>query len=378
MTCTEDAGGPHSECSGNHGTEQRAPAGPVMVGDMVDGERVSGFGYAPPPAPMLPSSHNDRLLTESDRGEAVPPRRLVPASRAPGPYDERLPHQRLPQHCVVPAACGFPSLPAAVNDLLTTVSSPWARVVDPIATTVRTAGHEVWLSGGAPRELLSGRGPEAVRDLDLTGTAPAGRFAELTRQALDEDGETYELRIPVSPDTLVCSVLGSDQSAPLVEYRGLGLGGFEFPATGTDLVADSRQRDFTVNSLLYDFKRHLVIDASERGLKDLAEPGRALVPVDTSPDPLVQASTALRAVKFLVRWETDGPANIRELRAWSLGFPDDLADRVRARGPHIWGQLRTLHDECVDGLPEDRQTAAGSMLGQGVEKLLKALRQEAE
>lgn len=72
----------------------------------------------------------------------------------------------------------------------------------------------------------------------------------------------------MSPDTLVCCVLGDDPSAPLVEYRGLGVGDFGFPATGTDLVADSLQRDFTVNSILYDVERHLVIDASERGLED--------------------------------------------------------------------------------------------------------------
>ncbi|WP_329222159.1 hypothetical protein OG352_33735 [Streptomyces sp. NBC_01485] len=265
-----------------------------------------------------------------------------------------------------------------MNGLLTTVSSPWAQVIGPITGAMRAAGHELWLSGGAPRELLSGHGPEAVRDLDLTGTAPAGRFVELTRQALEEDGETYELRIPVSPDTLVCCVLGDDPSAPLVEYRGLGVGDFGFPATGTDLVADSLQRDFTVNSILYDVERHLVIDASERGLEDLAVPGRALVPVNTSSDPLVQASVAVRAMKFVVRWEADGPVDTDELRAWAQGLPDDLACRVRERAPQNWSRLRTLHRECLDGVPTDRQTAVAGILGPGVENLVRALRQDAE
>ncbi|MFC5219799.1 hypothetical protein [Streptomyces coerulescens] len=260
-----------------------------------------------------------------------------------------------------------------MNDLLVDGSAPWARVLHPIARTIRAAGHELWLSGGATRELIAGRGREAVRDLDLTGTAPAGRFAELARQTLEEDGETYELRTPVSPDSLVCTVLDTDLSTPLIEYRGLGLGGFGVPATGTDLVADSRQRDFTVNSILYDFERHLVIDAGERGLLHLSAPARALVPGDRSTDPLIRTALALRAVKFLVRWEADGPVDTRELRAWTAEFPHDLADQVRERGDHTWAQVQALHNECLGDVPADRQTTAASTLGPAVEHLLKTL-----
>lgn len=343
-----------------------------MAGDVVEGERVAGFAYVPPPAGAAPGAHHDRLLTEGDGGCASPPRRAVPALRPPGPGDERLPHDRLPERAVVPAARRSPCLPAAVNDLLSDGAAPWARVLQPVARTVRAAGHELWLSGGAPRELLSGRGREAVRDLDLTGTAPAGRFAELARRTLEEDGETYELRTPVSPDSLVCTVLGTDLS-PLIEYRGLGQGGFGVPATGTDLAADSGQRDFTVNSVLYDFERHLVIDASERGLAHLSVPGRALVPVHRSSDPLVRAALALRAVKFLVRWEADGPVETSELRAWTGEFPEDLASHVRALGDRAWAQAQALHHECLGDVPDHRQTAVAGALGPGVEHLVGSL-----
>ncbi|MFJ8590953.1 hypothetical protein [Streptomyces sp. NPDC093598] len=386
MTCTDDVEGagtaeaeaPECHCGRNcppyspspGAVELRAPDGAVMVGDLVDGERVAGFAYVSP-REGEPSGEHDRLLTEEDRGRAAPPQRAVPVVRPTGPGDERLPHDRLPERVVVPAARRSPCLPAAVNDLL--ADGSWGRLLRPIARTVRAAGHELWLCGGAPRELLSGHGREAVRDLDLTGTAPAGRFAELARRTLQEEGETYELRTPVSPDSLVCTVLGSDQSSELIEYRGLGLGGFGFPATGTDLAADSGQRDFTVNTLLYDVQRHLVLDPGERGLAHLSVPGRALVPVDRSADPVIRAALALRAVKFLVRWEADGPVDTHELRAWTAEFPDDLAGHVRERGDQAWAHVEALHHECLGGVPADRQTAVASTLGPGVESLLKTL-----
>ncbi|MER5832830.1 hypothetical protein ABT116_18715 [Streptomyces sp. NPDC002130] len=353
--------------------EVRAPDGPVMAGDVVGGDRVVGFAYVPPQPGTPAGAPHDRLLTEGDGGLVSPPPRAVPALRPPGPGDERLPHDRLDRQFVVPAARQSRCLPAAVHDLLAGGSAPWSQVLPQLARTVRGAGHELWLSGGAPRELLSGRGRDAVRDLDLTGTAPAGRFAELARRTLEEDGETYELRTPVSPDTLVCTVLDDDELTPLMDYRGLGAGGFAFPATGTDLVADSLQRDFTVNSVLYDFERHLVLDPGERGLPHLTGPRRVLAPVGLSSDPRVQAALALRAVKFLVRWETDGPVNTGELLAWTGEFPDDLAGRVRERGDQAWAQLLALHHECLGGVEADRQTAVASTLGPSVERLLRTL-----
>ncbi|MER8013873.1 hypothetical protein ACIQ7S_13090 [Streptomyces griseoluteus] len=385
MTCTDDTGSApvaeSAECRCGRGCppcsptaaeiERRGPQGPVMTGDVVDGASVLGFGWEPPEEGTPAEARHDRLLTRSDLGSASPPPRPVPAARPPGPGDDRLPHHRLPDTAVVPAARRSRCLPAAVRDLLADAS--WASVVEPVARTVRAAGHELWLAGGASRELLSEHGREAVRDLDLTGTAPAGRYAELAREALEEDGQSYELRTRVSPDSLVCTVYDDDLSTPLLEYRGLGQDGFDFPATGTDLATDSRQRDFTVNSILYDFERHLVIDASGRGLPDLAVPGRALTPASRSSDPVVRCQLVIRAVKFLVRWETEGPVDTRELRAWTAEFPDDLAGEVRGRGDAAWQQLGALHHESLAHVPADLQSAAARSLGPSVEHLFKAL-----
>ncbi|QBJ93229.1 hypothetical protein D0Z67_25050 [Streptomyces seoulensis] len=387
MTCTDDIGdagtAEATECGCGRGCpphspaapepERRGPHGPVMTGDVVDGESVLGFGYEPPPQGTPPGARYDRLLAESDLGSASPPLRPVPAARPPAPGDDRLPHHRLPKTAVVPAARRSRCLPAAVRDLLADGSAPWATVVEPVARRVRAAGHELWLTGGASRELLSEHGREAVRDLDLTGTAPAGRYAELAREALEEDGESYELRTRVSPDSLVCTVYDVGLSTALLEYRGLGQEGFGFPATGTDLAADSRQRDFTVNSILYDFERHLVIDPSGRGLSDLAVPGRALTPANRSSDPLIRSELVLRAVKFLVRWEAEGPVDTRELCAWTAEFPDDLAGAVRERGDTAWQRLCALHHECLGTVQAERQSAAARSLGPSVERLFEAL-----
>lgn len=60
---------------------------------------------------------------------------------------------------MVPAARRSPCLPSAVNGLLTTVSSPWAQVIGPITGAMRAAGHELWLSGGAPGSSCPATGP---------------------------------------------------------------------------------------------------------------------------------------------------------------------------------------------------------------------------
>lgn len=388
MTCTEDvegvdaAGGEAPLCHCGRDcpsyvpvrtpAERRAPDGPVMGGDLVAGERVLGFTYVPPPEETPESARDDRLLTEGEGPGSLSVRHAVPAVRPSGPGDDRLPHDRLAATAVVPAARRSPCLPTAVNDLLTDGSRP-ARVLRRIARTLRASGHELWLSGGAPRELLAGRGREAIRDLDLTGTAPAGRFAEAARQAVEEDGETYELRPRVSPDTLVCTVFEPDRPSSLIDYRGLGLGDMPFPATGTDLTADSRQRDFTVNSLLYDFERHLVIDASGKGLRHLSGPARALVPCEPFTDPVIRAELALRAVKFLVRWADDIEVDTDELSAWTREFPHDLTDLVRRRGERTWARLQALHHDCLSDAPEDQQKAVAKTLGPAVQQLIEAL-----
>ncbi|MGW1893380.1 hypothetical protein ACWCP6_24500 [Streptomyces sp. NPDC002004] len=346
-----------------------------MAGDHVQGERVLGFAFVPPE--RTASAADDRLLVEGDDDAHRPPDRTVPTAPDRAPLDERLPHQRLPEGTVLPAARVRRCLPTAMAGLLADRDARWSGAFDLVHDSVRGAGHELWISGGATRELVSGRGPEAVRDLDLAGTAPAGRFTELARQGLSRDGRTYECPVTVSPDSLVCTVEAPDRSSPdLMEYRGLGVGGFGFPATGSDIVADGLQRDFTVNSLLYDPRRHLVIDSTGHGLDHVRRKKLRLMAVETPQAPLVHAALVLRALKFLLRWLPEDRVDRAGLDDWTDRLPADLADRVGAQGDEAWTEVSGLHAECVADVPADRQLDAVRLLGPAAEGLLRALLEE--
>ncbi|MER8047188.1 hypothetical protein [Streptomyces sp. NPDC094032] len=340
--------------------------GPILTGDTVEGRPVLGFACTARAAPV---AADDQLVLRGDEGAGGPPLRssdpvdqpsLLRTGRRPGRQT-----RTEPVRTHRPDDLG-PGLADRFREL---IQGPRA----PLFTTalighLAASGHHVWLSGGAPRDLLSGAAYDEVNDLDLTGTAPAGAFTETARQVLDLDGMSAEHPQRFSPDTLVCSVLDpvARGGGPSLDYRGLGLArdGMPFPATGTDLLQDARQRDLTVNTLLYDPVRNLVVDPLGAALDDLATPEgtRRLVPVDTSADPLAQAEVLLRALKFLLRWDglalDDGP-----LRAWALALPDDLPDRLDRRGGATWHRLAGLWAQCVPDPGSPALEAAVRRLG---------------
>ncbi|MFE7512340.1 hypothetical protein ACFU8I_14165 [Streptomyces sp. NPDC057540] len=324
--------------------------GPILTGDTVEGRRVLGFTCT---ARAAPTAADDQLLLRGDEHADRPPRRssgpadqpsLVRTGRRPGSQMRTDPvRTHRPDDL-------RPGLTESFRELIHGPFTPHFTAV--LIEHLAASGHHTWLSGGAPRDLLSGASPDEVNDLDLTGTAPAGAFTETTRQVLDLDGSSAEHPQRFSPDTLVCTVLDpvARTGGPSLDYRGLGLGldGTSFPATGTDLLQDSLQRDLTVNTLLYEPVQNLVVDPLDTALDDLtdADGKRRLVPVNSSTDPLVCAEVLLRGVKFRLRWDDraldDGP-----LCAWALALPDDLLDRLDRRGEETWHRLAGLWAQCV-------------------------------
>ena len=321
---------------------------PIVSGDCVEGRRVLGFTCT---ASSAPTSADDQLLLAGDEYADPPPRRSTdPADQPSLVRTGRRPDQQIRSARTHRPDDLDPGLTDRFRGLLHGPRTPpfTAALIERLAAS----GHRTWLSGGAPRDLLSGAAPGEIQDLDLTGTAPAGAYTETTRQVLDLDGTSAEHPQRFSPDTLVCTVLDPEArtGGPSLDYRGLGLGldGTSVPATGTDLFQDSRQRDLTVNTLLYDPLHNLVVDPSGQALDDLSDGGgrRRMVPVTTSADPLVCAEVLLRGLKFLLRWQgrdlDDGP-----LRAWARALPPDLPAQLDRRGEQAWDRLRGLRAQCV-------------------------------
>ncbi|HEX8869559.1 MAG TPA: hypothetical protein VF821_28110, partial [Lentzea sp.] len=192
-------------------------------------------------------------------------------------------------------------------------------------------GHRLWLAGGAARDLLLGLPAHEVNDLDLAGTAPTGRFCDLAQQSLRAMGMT-EHYVRVIPGSLVISIVTPPTTnrgrAPqqLIEYRGLNQSGFRFPAVGSQLAEDARNRDFTFNTILYDVLDHQVIDTSGSGLGDLCGVKRRFVPMSIAKSSPEIANTLIRAAKFALRWSEESELDLSPLHDWLSTVPTDFAD----------------------------------------------------
>ncbi|MFJ7990047.1 hypothetical protein [Streptomyces sp. NPDC096351] len=364
----------------------RPPPGPIMTGDLVDGRRVLGFGHHGGPLPRTQDAGHaadrlgDRLLLDGDEHASGPPERsadpadhptLARAGLAPGhQLDDRRVHR---------ASDIGPGLVELLDGLLYGPEAP--RYLGNLVDRLTSDGHGVWLAGGAPRDLVAGGVPEVVRDLDATGTAPAGAFLRAVDEVLALDGDSAELPPRFSPRSLVCSVLTVHRDRRTLEYRGLGLTGLPYPATGTDLSQDAHQRDLTVNTLLYDPVRQLVLDPLGHALTDLGHeaegPGRLLrlVPPGRPEDPVTCAELLLRAAKFLIRWETRPGLETTGLRDWVLQLPADLPARIDAldAGPDEWLRLATLWEAWVPGGPTAAQGESLRAFGPAASRLLDRL-----
>ncbi|WP_222723504.1 hypothetical protein, partial [Streptomyces sp. adm13(2018)] len=381
----QGAGERKAEAQANGGAFLRPGPGPIMTGDLVDGRRVLGFGHRSPPPRTQDGGdaavrHGDRLLLDGDERASGPPERSIdPADHPTLERAGRPPARQLDDRHVRSASDLGPGLVAALDGLLYGPEAPGylGALVDRLVSD----GHDVWLAGGALRDLVAGGDPEAVRDLDATGTAPAGAFLRAVDEVLVLDGDSAELPPLFSPRSLVCSVLTVHRDRRALDYRGLGLIGMPYPATGTDLSEDARQRDLTVNTLLYDPVRRLLLDPLGRALADLGhEPGRSegllrLDPPGRPTEPVTCAELLLRAAKFLIRWETRPGLDPTALRAWAVELPADLPARIDALdgSPDEWLRLATLWEAWVPGGPTAAQAESLRAYGPAVSGLLDRL-----
>lgn len=330
---------------------ERASDGPVLTGDELPEGVVIGFAYR---STAEPTSADDRLILDADEPVTSPPQRIPPLTAeaviAPAPSPpERLAATR--RH----AAVDFDAeLPARMAHLLAALDRPWSGVASPLLSGLHTAGHIAWIAGGAARDVIGGGAADIVKDLDLTGTAPTGRFCELARRTLRRLGGEY--RVKVSPDSLVCSAQPAAENERYFEYRALNTAAFPFPASGSDIEADAGTRDFTINTIYYDTAENEIADPTGRGLADLDRAPRVLVPITKTRPAAQEAALLLRAVKFVERWRDGLDIESPEMREWLNSHPEDFAARLDQSD--LTRLARVFHRTFDKIDPADVQSAA--------------------
>jgi poly(A) polymerase len=344
---------------------ERSRSGPVLAGDVTEEGTVAGFGYVP--SRRRPKAECDRLLLTGEECLAEPPGRPVPDDAGSVRALAATPVARVAPDRVHQAKSLDGALPDIVSETLARPGSAWGAVAGPLVSEVHEARHLLWLTGGFARDVIAGRAAE-VNDLDLTGTAPPGRFTELARKTRRRSG--LEFRTKVSPHSLVCSAQPPLSDERLYEYRTLNSAEFGFQACGSDLEADARCRDFTVNSLYYDPVENVVVDPTGQGLEDLRARPRRLTSLKVTENPLDQARIVLRTVKFAVRWEeTTG----YELGGAALSLARMPATVWGGLTPQEWELLSGDHHRALGGHDAGRQMSVATALGPGAAGLFATL-----
>ncbi|NAS20135.1 hypothetical protein GT755_00385 [Herbidospora sp. NEAU-GS84] len=350
-----------------------SPVRPLLVGDVIAERRVAGFGWLMQNGDVASTHLDDRLLVDGDEHLPGPPNRPVPQTADGAHSLAAMPPADLPAHRVHAAESLNPATPVRAGALLDLRGAPWRPLIRPLLAAVHATGHRLWLAGGAARDLVADVPLSEVNDLDLSGTVPAGRFTDITRQTLRALGMS-ECQVTVNPSSLVCSVLPPKRKTRLIEYRGLSKGGFKFPAVGSRLSEDAQYRDFAFNALLYDALDHQIMDPSGTGLDDLLGKERRFTPLNVSDDPLTQAMVIVRAAKFALRWREDDPSGVvtfdlEPLKARIAALPPMLG---RMLSSSEWRGLRNAYRRSVRATTQQQREFA-AMLPQPGRDLLNTL-----
>lgn len=345
-----------------------SPVRPLLAGDILNGNRVAGFAWQPS-EDGGPSTHlDDRLLFDGDQNLNDPPDRTVPQTSDGAVTCAPMPPADLDGKQVRSAASVDPTIPLRVDALLDLPAAPWQPVARTLFASVHATGHRVWLAGGIVRDAVLGVAQRRVNDLDLSGTVPPGRFSDIAYQSL-RASRMSEFRTTVTPGSLVCAVTHPGSMDRLIEYRGLNVSGFRFPAVGSALVEDARHRDFTFNALFYDVLEHELFDPTGSGVDDLVGHKRKFVPLKETEDPYAQGEIVIRAMKFALRWAAS-ELDLDELNTWLSRLEPDLPGRLTRRQ---WARLARVYAKSIDADLAKQREFAGELVPTGRELLEKLI-----
>jgi poly(A) polymerase len=156
--------------------------------------------------------------------------------------------------------------------------------------TLKDAGYEAYLVGGAVRDLLMGRKP---KDFDVATDARPRDLRRLFRNSREVGRRFRIVHVFFGPKNVEVATLRS-QAEPADD------GYIDDDNQWGDLESDSWRRDFTINALYYDIRDFAVIDHTG-GMADLnAQLVRSI------GDPFVRFREdpvrMLRAIKFAARF----------------------------------------------------------------------------
>jgi hypothetical protein len=312
----------------------RTAVPPVWTGDLLDGQRVVGFGLTRDPGPI------DQVLVDGDEDLVVPPYRPLPVPGRLPPLLKRSGRQPLG----APAAELSPELTRHVSEglerQLYAMGEP-GDFIRKVLDHVEAEDHRAWLVGGAVRDLIAEGTAARPADLDFTGTVGPGELYDGMRRWRRAAGMA-DYRTFISPQ-LVCAVapVGGNRADAFVEYKPLSQSGFRFPAWGGALADDAATRDLTVNALYYDRADGVVADPTGRGCRDLLSAPRVASTPYRGDNPVEQACVILRSLKFRLRWPD---LDITEISAWAAVLPADLTRRIPG---DRWGFLAGLRRRCI-------------------------------
>ena len=343
------------------------PVDPLLPGDRVDGATVGAYAFDG--ELEYPIEDGDTVLWEEQKGlpslplgrvSLVETQRRVEAGGvewvrtgrvAPVPLED--------QGRVVPVEKVGAKVARAFDTLLARETWPSAigcevRYFPPVMAAVRAAGYQVWVVGGAVRDILCGQIASKVHDVDLAGSSPPGAFCGQAHRTFERLG-LGDLRLKISRASLVCWMVPPGKRKRRLEYKPLFDPHFPVPACGTSFAVDVATRDLSVNSLFYDDHHRVLLDPTGEGIGDLRE--HRLRTPNTSTEPVEQANVVFRSLKLLLKWDKFA-VDASLLREWLASLPADVTPEPRESAVRYWKALEDFGEPDVDRSAADLGTLA--------------------
>lgn len=179
---------------------------------------------------------------------------------------------------------------------------------------------KLYVVGGFPRDIVSGKGIDDETDLDVTEGYGNGFDLAFFVSA------KYNLQDPIVYDRSGTALVVMPSGRP-VEFHNAGWDAphiidqlYVMNVKPTPLNRDIYTRDFTINTLLFDPSNGKIIDITGRGISDIQN--RILTtPLNPKKTLKIKPDIVLRGIRFKIQLNlTEDPEYTRELRAMLPNF----------------------------------------------------------